>query len=310
MKPYVRRFVTALCGLMLSASIAVAQSPGDRTYNEGLRLQKTMTAKAQKAAIAKFTSAKNLYDSAAKKAQCDHAISKSRKIISELKKPGPAKDDTPRKRHRDGGKTPAEKPAVTLTLSNQSFEGVDRAGTKLKVGVNASRNDWTLMTILAPDGSSPFKAHRVGNDAVEITVPSNPGSLERKQSFEVCLDTITRRITVVQEGRKVNLSASSQVINLKRDKAAKEAEIWSDCEVTYADNNDANWHVVERPDWARVSIKNDKKKRESEGALIKTKIIITAIPQHKGAPERMGIIIIESGNSRLEISVNQDAGRK
>lgn len=59
-----------------------------------------------------------------------------------------------------------------------------------------------------------------------------------------------------------------------------------------------------------MSIKNDKKKRETDGALIKTKIIITTIPQHKGAPERMGIIIIESGNSRLEISVNQDAGRK
>lgn len=309
MKPYVRRLVTALCVLLLSASIAVAQSPGDRTYNEGLRLQKTMTAKAQKAAIAKFTSAKNLYDSAAKKAQCDHAISVSLGIIRNLK-PNRAKDDTPQKRHRDGAHTPAGKPAVTLTLSNRSFDGVDRAGATLKVGVNASRNDWTLMTILAPDGSSPFKGRRVGNDAVEITVPSNPGSLERKQSFEVCLDTITRRITVVQDGRKVNLSASSQVINLKRDKAAKEAEIWSDCEVTYADNNDANWHVVERPDWARVSIKNDKKKRETDGALIKTKIIITAIPQHKGAPERMGIIIIESGNSRLEISVNQDAGRK
>lgn len=308
MKPYVRRLVATLCVLLLSASVAVAKSP-ETFYKEGIQLQKTRTVKAQNSAIAKFTSAKKLFDSDAKKALCDQAISKSRKIISELKKPGPAKDDTPRKRHRDGGKTPAEKPAVTLTLSNQSFEGVDRAGTKLKVGVNASRNDWTLMTILAPDGSSPFKAHRVGNDAVEITVPSNPGSLERKQSFEVCLDTITRRITVVQEGRKVNLSASSQVINLKRDKAAKEAEIWSDCEVTYADNNDANWHVVERPDWARVSIKNDKKKRETDGALIKTKIIITAIPQHKGAPERMGIIIIESGNSRLEISVNQDAGR-
>lgn len=309
MKQYVRRLVATLCVLLISASVAVAQSPGDRTYNEGLRLQKTMTTKAQKAAIAKFTSAKNLYDSAAKKAQCDQAISVSLGIIRNLK-PNRAKDDTPQKRHRDGAKTPAGKPAVTLTLSNQSFEGVDRAGTKLKVGVNASRNDWTLMTILAPDGSSPFTGRRIDNDAVEITVPSNPGSLERKQSFEVCLDTITRRITVVQDGRKVNLSASSQVINLKRDKAAKEAEIWSDCEVTYADNNDANWHVVERPDWARVSIKNDKKNRESEGALIKTKIIITAIPQHKGAPERMGIIIIESGNSRLEISVNQDAGRK
>lgn len=308
MKPYVRRLVAALCVLLLSASVAVAQSP-ETFYKEGIQLQKTRTVKAQNSAIAKFTSAKKLFDSDAKKAQCDHAISVSLGIIRNLK-PNRAKDDTPQKRHRDGAHTPAERPAVTLTLSNQSFEGVDRAGTKLKVGVNASRNDWTLMTILAPDGSSPFKAHRVGNDAVEITVPSNPGSLERKQSFEVCLDTITRRITVVQEGRKVNLSASSQVINLKRDKAAKEAEIWSDCEVTYADNNDANWHVVERPDWARVSIKNDKKEREIDGALIKTKIIITAIPQHKGAPERMGIIIIESGNSRLEISVNQDAGRK
>ena len=69
------RLITLVCVFVLSASVMFAQSSGDKLYNQGLALQKTMTVAAQNQAISKFSSAKKLYDSKAKKAQCDQAIS-------------------------------------------------------------------------------------------------------------------------------------------------------------------------------------------------------------------------------------------
>ena len=62
----------------------MAQNSGDRLYSQGLELQKRQTVQAQKSAIAKFQSAKKLYDSAAKKKQCDDAITVSNNIIKTI----------------------------------------------------------------------------------------------------------------------------------------------------------------------------------------------------------------------------------
>lgn len=69
---------------MCSLAVVAQTSSGDKLYNQGLELQKTMTVQSQNAAIGKFTSAKKLYDSQTKKNQCDQAIAVSRRIIKTL----------------------------------------------------------------------------------------------------------------------------------------------------------------------------------------------------------------------------------
>ena len=79
-----KKFLSLLIAILFSTTLMFAQSSGDKLYNQGLQLQKTMTIQSQNQAISKFNSAKKLYDSAAKKAQCDQAISVSRNIIAKL----------------------------------------------------------------------------------------------------------------------------------------------------------------------------------------------------------------------------------
>ena len=73
-----------LCAFMGLSNPIMAQNSGDRLYSQGLELQKKQTVQAQKSAIAKFQSAKKLYDSAAKKKQCDDAIAVSNNIIKTI----------------------------------------------------------------------------------------------------------------------------------------------------------------------------------------------------------------------------------
>ena len=74
-------FIFVLLGIVNPVN---AQTSGDRLYSQGLELQKKQTIQSQKSAIAKFQSAKKLYDSAAKKKQCDDAIAVSNNIIKTI----------------------------------------------------------------------------------------------------------------------------------------------------------------------------------------------------------------------------------
>ena len=76
--------IIIICVMLGFAGTTVAQSSGDKLYSQGLELQKKQTVQSQKSAIAKFQSAKKLYDSAAKKKLCDDAIAVSNNIIKSI----------------------------------------------------------------------------------------------------------------------------------------------------------------------------------------------------------------------------------
>lgn len=326
-----RRLVMSLCALLLSASFAMAQSSGDKLYNQGLQLQKTMTVKAQNSAIAKFSSAKKLYDSAAKKAQCDQAISVSRNIISSLKGGGASSRTGGRGRKSSGeGREETHREETTLSLSNTAFDGVALTGGKLNVTVATNDNNWTVAPVVNADGSNYFTASRTDDQTICINVPANPRSGDREQDIIVTAGQLTKIIHVKQDGRKVRVLVSEQVFDFKEkggDK--KDVEIWSDSDITYDDNNGANWRVTDKPEWVRVSIQNKKegggffKKLGSkvtdtakgllgkdEGVdtegMTKTYVIIHADAKpRKTDPSRSGTITLESGNTTVTLSVNQ-----
>lgn len=85
-----RGLLTLLFAAIIGIGSAFSQNAqADKLYREGLSFQKTKTIKSQKSAIAKFTSAKKLYDSPSNKKKCDNAISKSNRIIKELENKPP-----------------------------------------------------------------------------------------------------------------------------------------------------------------------------------------------------------------------------
>ena len=325
-----RRLVMSLCALLLSASLAMAQSSGDKLYNQGLQLQKTMTVKAQNSAIAKFSSAKKLYDSAAKKAQCDQAISVSRNIISSLKGGGATRTGANnRKKTAAGHQEETQREETTLSLSNTAFDGVGLSGAKLNVTVATNDNNWTVAPVTNADGSNYFSASRTDDQTICIDVPANPRSGDREQDIMVTAGQLTKKIHVKQDGRKVRVLVSEQVFDFKEkggDK--KDIEIWSDSDITYDNNNGANWHVIDKPDWIRVTIQNKKESKnifkkvtdtvadKAKGLFGKdevntdgmtcTYIIIHADAKpSKKDPSRSGTITIESGNTTVILSVNQ-----
>ena len=99
--------------MLIVANPLMAQTSGDKLYSQGLELQKKQTVQSQKAAIAKFQSAKKLYDSAVKKKQCDDAIAVSNNIIKGL-------IEKPVDIHH-GGKG-GELKASVLELSNEKLQ--------------------------------------------------------------------------------------------------------------------------------------------------------------------------------------------
>lgn len=326
-----RRLVMSLCALLMSTSLAIAQSSGDKLYNQGLQLQKTMTVKAQNSAIAKFSSAKKLYDSAAKKAQCDQAISVSRNIISSLKGGGGAGGRTGGRGRKSSAESREEthREETTLSLSNTAFDGVALSGGKLNVTVATNDNNWTVAPVVNADGSSYFTASRTDDQTICINVPANPRNGDREQDIIVTAGQLTKKIHVKQEGRKVRVLVSEQVFDFKEkggDK--KDVEIWSDSDITYDDNNGANWRVTDKPEWVRVSIQNKKegggffkklgskvtdtakgllgKEEVDTEGMTKTYVIIHADAKpRKTDPSRSGTITLESGNTTVTLSVNQ-----
>lgn len=145
-----RGLLTLLFAAIIGIGSAFSQNAqADKLYSEGLSLQKIMTVKSQKAAIAKFTSAKKLYDSAANKKKCDNAISKSKRIIKELENEKP---QPPRPPHGGGEKPPTSTPQTnTGSLSYGTWNGGWKNGEPHGIGT-MTYNESHLIDSRDPQG--------------------------------------------------------------------------------------------------------------------------------------------------------------
>lgn len=323
-KTIFRRFVALALAMAVCVFAANAQSSGDKLYNQGLKLQKTMTVAAQNQAIAKFQSAKKLYDSQAKKAQCDNAISVSRNIISSLKS-----SPNPKPRNNYGGGAPRqeaqpEKPKATLSLSNTTFN-LGQAGDSMEVIVTTNQPEWSVDAVTNSDGSGFVEVQKVDANTFRVKVPFNGESAARTQYVQVSAGDASERLTVSQAGREIVLKADKTAVEAKKKGDKKKITVSCNSGEEYADNYNQNWHVLQCPEWITVAPKeqNGTKKQAEKmlnkglkfiglgGAgdgvdedIYKCEVELIIDPISSGS-SRKGEVILESGYKQFKISVNQ-----
>lgn len=262
------RYLTLILTVVFCSVASMAQSSqGDKFYNQGLSLQKTMTVQSQNQAITKFQQAKKFYDSAAKKKQCDDAIAVSRQIIESIKSKG-SKPVNP-----TGPRTPVEPvqtaPKATLELGATSFEVSDEY-RKIPVSVSTNQDEWDVNVITASDGTSFLKVMKSasGSNEFDITVEPNETTATRQQKVRVTAGDKTEYITVTQTGVPVKLEVSESVIKFKAKGGSKEINVLCNSSEQYVQNFGENWYVEMCPDWIDITIgakKDDGKVKELTG---------------------------------------------
>lgn len=335
------RILSLICAAVLSVSMAFAQNDqADKLYSQGMSLQGKMTIKDQNAAIAKFTSAKKLYDSAAKKKLCDQAISTSRGIISKLKgggddnkndKKNNGKDNKKDKKKKDrdnnqGSTTTTVVSSPKLEISNSSFE-LDLNPKTFNVTVNTNQDSWEVSPIANADGSSFVKVSKTSGNGFSIEVPQNTGFETRTQRVQVSAGDLKREVKVTQTGRHVTLTAKDQTLKFKEKGGEKKVEISCNSTVQYENNSYENWYIESQPDWVIITL-NEKRekgiisqgvdkignfflgnKKNDDNTMVKSKITITCNHLQAGTAQaftgRQGDIIIRSGDATLKIHVTQ-----
>lgn len=326
-----KRLIAMLLSVMVFAMSAMAQTSGDKLYNEGLALQKTMTVKSQNAAIDKFRKAKKIYDSSAKKAQCDQAISVSQNIIKQLGSGTSGKGIIKDKNKK------VEEEAPTLEVSNSTFD-ISEDGIEVTVNVSTNQPNWEVYAVPSANGDSFLKVEKESDNKVRIFVPANESAEERTQNAYVETGALRKEITVNQAGHPVNLKVSKTALSFKSKGSKEKIEVYSDADLVYDFNSDLNWYVVSKPEWIMVSI-NPKKKEGSnflsktfqgakdlaqkgidivkggenayagEAGMVSTSITITCDKAGSGSTEerngRKGAIVLGSGSSTITIEVSQ-----
>ena len=302
------------CIIAIVSTSAMAQSSGDKLYNQGLELQKVQTIKSQQSAIGKFTSAKKLYDSATKKKQCDDAIAVSNNIIKTLKNGTKSKME-PEK---------VEVPKDTLLFSKDSLY-LDNTCQTVKVDVITNMSEWKA-NIIETKGSEAFLAVDTSTNpnAVEISCSANETTRVRQSVVELCANNIKRKLVVCQGGKSITLNVSSTLMDFASKGGTKIYQVYSNYDDVYSENNQLNWHVVSKPDWINIIGEKEKAKstinalsktvkglakgvaQESFAAdVITTNMNVVSMSKAKTDLSRNGEIIIESGDKRIIILVQQ-----
>lgn len=315
-----KRFLTFLCALFFSTSLLWAQSSGDKLYNQGLKLQKTMTVQAQNSAISKFSSAKKLYDSATKKAQCDNAISVSRNIIASLKNGGGKKTGSTKISEKTN-KESSEEP-ITIALTNTEFN-LDNDIRTLSIGVTCNKDDWSVSPVALPDGSSFLSAQKSGIDKIMIDVPANNTTETREQKVQVKSGMTTAEISITQSGKHVEFEVSTKEFSFKEKGGKKKFTISCNATQEYVDNGYENWFVESKPSWVKIEVNEKREKsalnkigdtfnslvkgtsKSDKSDMIKSSVTLICDPLIKGSNGRKGEVKLRSGDQTVTLYVSE-----
>ncbi len=296
--------------IMLIVTVIVkAQNSGDRLYSQGLELQKKLTVPSQRSAIAKFKSAKKLYDSTAKKRQCDDAIDVSNSIIKSLGTKNKIQEER---------KNVEEEKKVSVFEVNPDTLLMPYKENFITVNVTTTEEEWDATPKANFDGQSFVTVVRnTGNKSFNVTSSTNKSTRLRRMTIEVTSGKMTKTIVVEQKGRPVSLSVEKSVVEFSWKGGKKSVDINSDSEQVETDNNNRNWKVESKPDWITV-IGEEKKKKNLIGkawqlvasgstAITETTSVmeLVASSKSKNAPSRTGEVIISSGEQSAKIVVHQ-----
>lgn len=304
-----------ILGIMAMLAVdTMAQSSGDKLYNQGLELQKVQTVASQQSAINKFTSAKKLYDSATKKKQCDDAIVVSNNIIKTLKSGKKPKTETKK----------VDVSKDTLQFNKDSLF-LDNASQKATVEVITNMSEWKVNVVDAKDVEAFVTVETSTNsNVVEISCSANETTKARQLVIELSAGDIKQNLVVCQKGKPITLNVSSTLMDFASKGGTKTYQVYSNCDDVYSENNQLNWHVVSKPDWINIVGEKEKAKNtinvltktvkglakgvaqeSSAEDVITTNMNVVSMSKAKTDPSRSGEIIIESGDKRITILVQQ-----
>jgi hypothetical protein len=202
---YTTKFVTFILLLFVAVSSYAQQSACDKLFQDGVRLQQTMTITSQKKAISCFEKAKTCYDSQAKKNLCDEQIKACRNIISQINK-SKEKDNINNITETSESKTddiitPAtnkrnDERDVVLSLECDYLKFKGDGGEFKKVKVTCNYQDWKITH--HPSWSN---CSRNEEDEIVIEVEANEGKNERSGVLRVECGNKIVTLTIIQKKR-------------------------------------------------------------------------------------------------------------
>lgn len=306
-----------LLSILSLSSLTFAQSSGDRLYNQGIELQKKQTIQSQKSAIAKFQSAKKLYDSAAKKKQCDDAITVSNNIIQTISANKAARESLPKKKKEE-----LKEPVLELSNENLLLTSESRSVT---INITTTEEDWSVVPITNYDGESFISVNQNKEEKTfEIVCPENTSTRQRNQVVEVRAGELKRSVTVEQKGKPTMLNVEKTVVEFSSKGGSKSIEVYSNSDDSEDSNNNRNWKVVSKPEWVSVVGEEMKEKGflgklgDKAKSLVKKNSSSTDAPdvvtsimklvvasKSKKDPSRSGEIVIMSGDQQATIIIQQ-----
>lgn len=182
------RNILSLLFIILFSSVStdcLAQAAAQKLYNEGQKLQQTMTVAAQNKAIDKYSKAKKAFDSQARKNDCDNQIAICKKNIKYITDSKPTPKPTP-KPHKTVEKDTVYKvePQTTepvklsLSVSSVEFKSGGKKKDNHQVVVSCNYDSWNYT---APKW---IQITRNGN-TLTLTAEANKGDEERSGTVVV-----------------------------------------------------------------------------------------------------------------------------
>ena len=315
MKNYIK--LIFICVIVVVARPAYAQSSGDRLYSQGLELQKKQTIQSQKSAIAKFQSAKKLYDSAVKKKQCDDAIAVSNSIIKTISTSKNSRGNS------QSAKT-AELKTSVLELSNEKLQ-LDCERRTVTVSLTTTEAEWSVTPITNDDGGAFVSVNQHRDEKnFEIVCSANNSTRQRSQSVEVGAGELKKVLIVEQSGKPTILSVEKTVVEFSSKGGSKSLEVYSNSDSSEEENNNRNWKVVSKPEWVSVIGEEFKEKGflgklgdtakglvKKQSASAEDPSVVTSLmklvvsSKSKNDSSRSGEIVISSENQQATIIVHQ-----
>ena len=308
--------ILLVCAMIGIVSAVSAQTSGDKLYSQGLSLQKNQNVNSQRAAISKFQSAKKLYDSAAKKKQCDDAIAVSYNIIKTISS---RKGRINTKNDRN-----VDLKTSVLEISNEKLQ-IDSEHHSVTVNITTTESEWSVTPISNDDGVAFLSVNRNKEENnFEIVCSANNSTQKRSQTVEVRAGDLKKNLIVEQEGKPTILTVEKTVVEFSGKGGSKSIEVYSNSDTAVEANNNRNWKVVSKPEWINVIGEEFKEKgflgklgdkakglvsrnsaNANDSSVIKSVMKIVVASKPKNEDSRSGEIIISSENQQATIIVQQ-----
>lgn len=199
-----RAFLTIIA--LACASIAMAQSNGDKLFLEGQQLQAVQTINSQQAAIKKFQAAKIAYTTTEKKTMCDNQITICNNNISSIRAAARRAADEKAKAEAEAqaaataAEPEPERTDVELKLSETrlDFKSTPKEGYTQSVNVTCNYDDWDIEE--SPDWLTVYKAD------TKFTVEASENTTGEDRSGVITVACGSTEATVVVSQNKKSLT--------------------------------------------------------------------------------------------------------